>query len=238
LNGAVKDGLLASHQLKGMRRARAKKNGRPKTFTPPQVNALQGPAMDAFEREQAELKANGQPYSQVPLRGFCLIGYRTLLRPSSNYRLRWEELDIDCDRREGTFRIDAHKNRDKGVVLEGALAGSVVDYLLGIMPAGRPRGYVHVNPRTGKPFVNIRRAWKRLTEIANSILPEEEQIRPDIDFYNWRHTGASALAAAGADPVLVTKLMGDSSLRTVLAHYFDSSIAHMRSVLLRWEGRD
>jgi hypothetical protein len=36
--------------------------------------------------------------------------------------------------------------------------------------------------------------------------------------------------------VLITKLMGDSSLRTVMRHYFDSSMDHMARALARWEG--
>src|SRR5438093_8554571 len=49
------------------------------------------------------------------------------------------------------------------------------------------------------------------------------------------YTGASELAARGADPVMIVRMMGDSSLRTVMDHYFDSSVEQMQEVLARWE---
>lgn len=51
----------------------------------------------------------------------------------------------------------------------------------------------------------------------------------------WRHTGASNLAASSKDPVLVTRMMGDTQLQTVMKHYFDSDFEHMQAEVARWE---
>jgi integrase len=84
--------------------------------------------------------------------------------------------------------------------------------------------------------VNIRVQWKRLVEIANAMLPADEQLTgKGAEFYTWRHTGASELAANGADPVMIVRMMGDTSLQTVMNHYFDSSVEHMQEVLMKWE---
>jgi integrase len=56
-------------------------------------------------------------------------------------------------------------------------------------------------------------------------------------FYRWRHTGASELAATGADPVMITRMMGDVSLTTVMEHYFDSSLEHMQEFVENWDQR-
>lgn len=54
------------------------------------------------------------------------------------------------------------------------------------------------------------------------MLPSDEQLSGvRMHFYTWRHTGASHLAASSKDPVLVTRLMGDTQLQTVMKHYFD-----------------
>ena len=57
----------------------------------------------------------------------------------------------------------------------------------------------------------------------------------DQDFYNWRHTGASSLAASGADPVLIVRMMGDVALQTVMNHYFDSSPERMQDIVGGWD---
>jgi integrase len=235
MNGAVKDGLLEQHSLHGLRRSRLPRLGRPATFTSAQVAVLLGQAMDVFEAEQDELRRLGQPHSLVPLRGLCLIAYRTLLRPSNNFTLRWEDLRIEPSQASGSFKISKHKNASKGLVLEGPLAPTLVSYLLTIRPDAIASGLVHPNPVTARPFTNIRRAWRRLLSIANTILSGDGQIPLDTRFYIWRATGATELAASGADPVLITKLMGDSSLRTVMKHYFDSSMNHMAAAVARWD---
>ena len=160
------------------------------------------------------------------------------MRPSNNYALRWEELHINEGTMRGHFDLNDHKNADKGIEARGPLAYSLIKYLLSTRPEAKPKGYVHPNLRTGKPYVNIRKQWKRLIEIANELLPEDEQIGADVDFYNLRHTGASELVAHGADPVMIVRMMGDTSLATVMKHYFDSSLEHMQEVVARWDRPD
>lgn len=232
MNGAVKDGLLERHNLHGLRRSRLPRCVRPFTFTRHQVRVLLGPAMDAFEAEQGQRADALKPHSSVPLRGLCLIAYRTLLRPSNNFGLKWEDLQLGPPDR---FRVQSHKNASRGIGLEGPIAPTLSRYLSRMKPSVNASGLVHPNPSTGRPYTNIRRAWRRLLTIANTLLPEDQQLPLGARFYSWRATGASELAATGADPVLITKLMGDSSLRTVMKHYFDASLDHMAAAVQRWD---
>jgi integrase len=120
--------------------------------------------------------------------------------------------------------------------VEAALHPALVRYLRMITPGPEASGHVHPNPQTGEPYVNIRAQWARLVEIANGILSKHEQLAGVREhFYTWRHTGASELAAKGADPVMIARMMGDTSLKTVMDHYFDSSVEHMQEVLAKWE---
>lgn len=232
MNGAVKDGLLEHHQLHALRRSRLPRCSRPFTFSRQQVQVLLGAAMDAFEAEQDQRARALTPHSLVPLRGLCLVAYKTLLRPSNNFGLRWEDLELTSPSR---FRLQRHKNASRGIRLEGPIAPTLELYLSGIQATAGVSGLIHPNPGTGRPFTNIRRAWRRLLSIANTMLPEDRQIPLEARFYSWRATGASELAASGADPVLITKLMGDSSLRTVMRHYFDASLDHMAAAIQRWD---
>jgi hypothetical protein len=252
-NRAVKARLIAHHQLKNIERPKVVSKKKPVIFTRRQVAVLLGSAMaryereqadafQAFEREQEERAAarraplTRRPPSVVPLRGFCLIAYMTLMRPETNFELRWEQLAIDPVKLKGRFALGAHKNADKGVEVDAPLKPELVGYLKAVMPSAKPKGLVHPNPETGAAYENIRKQWLRLVEIANEILgPDEQLTGARTHFYTWRHTGASNLAASSKDPVLVTRLMGDTQLQTVMNHYFDSDFEHMQAEVARWE---
>ncbi|MEK6371259.1 MAG: tyrosine-type recombinase/integrase [Acidobacteriota bacterium] len=240
-NRAVKARVLTAHQLTNIERPTVVTTKKPVIFTNKQVATLLGSAMVRYEREQAaahgafEPDTNRKPPSVVPLRGFCMLAYTTLMRPETNFELRWEQLTIDQDRDRGRFRLDAHKNAGKGVNVDAPLKPELVRYLKSIMPSDEPTGLVHPNPETGLAYVNIRKQWQRLVEIANETLgPDEQLTGVRQHFYTWRHSGASHLAASSKDPVLVMRLMGDTQLATVMKHYFDSDFEHMQVEVEKW----
>jgi integrase len=253
MNSAVKDRIITGHNLTQLRRPQIKKTKKPVVFTTKQAATLLGPAMREYEKEQASelqawqrllherAEAGHRPTvtkgpSVVPLRGFCLIAYLSLMRPSNNFHLRWSQIKLERDEDTGRFRLDEHKNASKGVEVEAALHPILCRYLRQIAPGAGSAAYVHANPATGKPYLNIRKQWARLCTIANGMLPVDEQLTgARLHFYAWRHTGASALAEAGADPVMIVRMMGDTSLKTVMDHYFDSSVEHMAGVMKKWE---
>lgn len=89
-----------------------------------------------------------------------------MMRPANNRHLDWEEItSLDSTLRRGTFKLNRHKNVNKGIKARGCLARELVDYLLSIRPANAS-GPIHVNPVTGKPYIDFRKQWKRLLEIA------------------------------------------------------------------------
>jgi site-specific recombinase XerD len=241
-NRAVKTRFLSAHQLTNIERPKVVTTKKPVIFTNKQVATLLGSAMLRYEREQAaahgafEPDTNRKKPSVVPLRGFCMIAYTTLMRPETNFELRWEQLTIDEERDRGRFRLDAHKNAGKGVNVDAPLKPELVRYLKSVMPSTEPTGLVHPNPETGLAYVNIRKQWQRLVDIANEILGPDEQLTGVREhFYTWRHSGASHLAASSKDPVLVMRLMGDTQLATVMKHYFDSDFEHMQTEVEKWQ---
>lgn len=240
LNFARKRDLIRDHQLVGVERPKSKKKTKPVVFTKRQVALLLGKAMDRYEIEQAKWNASLSTAKQkkqsslAPLRGFCLIAYYTLMRPENNFALEWSRLSIDEKEDRGRFHLIDHKNSSKGIEVEGALHAQLVKYLRPLMPHDR-KGLVHPNPATGEPYTHIRKQWPRLIEIANELLgPNEQLTGVRTHFYTWRHTGASHLAEIGADPVMIARMMGDTSLKTILDHYFDSSVEHMQEIMQKW----
>jgi integrase len=251
-NRAVKGRLIKSHHLVGIERPKVVTTKKPVILTKRQIAILLGSAMDRFEREQsAALQAfereqqirvlegrpllTRRPPSVVPLRGFVLIAYLTLMRPETNFELRWEQLKLHPTADRGRFRLGEHKNASKGVEVDAPLKPELVRYLRSIMPSPDPEGLVHPNPDTRAAYRNIGKQWLRLVEIANSILEPDEQLSGRrTQFYTFRHTGASHLAESSRDPVLVTRMMGDTQLVTVMRHYFDSDFEHMQDEVEKW----
>lgn len=238
LNRARKWEHIASHQLDHVDKPKPA-YGRPVAYTPRQIATILGPAMSAYEAEQRAALAAFKPAthrlppSVVPLRGIVLIATYTMMRPTNNLSLKWENVELHPTEDRGSFRLFKHKNASKGVAAEGALHPALVKYLRGIAPARRS-GYIHPNPATNEPYVNIRTQWRRLIAIANTMLEPEERIGGRAeDIYVLRATGASLLAAAGADPVLICNMMGDAQLETIRRHYFASHLDVMQAAVNR-----
>lgn len=81
-----------------------------------------------------------------------LVGYYTQMRRDNNRSLDWEDIALDAATMRGTFKLDQHKNVNKGNKARGSIARELVEYLLSIRPANAV-GPIHANPATGWPYV-------------------------------------------------------------------------------------
>ena len=244
LNNAKAVRLIDSHQLEGVRVPQVVRDDEPEPWTRHELAVLMGPALRRYEKEQREWNAKVatekknrglRSPSFIPLRGFCLIGYYSLMRPENNRQLDWEEITLDPATMRGTFKLDQHKNVNKGIKARGPIARELVEYLLSIRPANAS-GPIHPNPETGRPYVDIRKQWKRLLAIAADILGYELTGKK-AKFLNFRHTGASHIAQRGRDPrhlLAVVKMMGDTSVATVNRHYFNLEDDLMQEIIDGW----
>lgn len=243
MNHAVAERLIAGHGIGEVRRPKVTKSTRPVTWTKDELATLLGPAMDAFEREQAAIAAETakkayagtrsiRTESVLPLRGLCLVAYFTLMRPKNNTALTWEEIRLHATEDRGQFELDNHKNVNKGIAARGPIAAQLARYLRAIRPADG-KGFVHANPATGQPYVDIRKQWSRLVRIAEGMLGYKLEGRKG-DFFTFRHTGASHLAEKTKNPVLIVKMMGDTKIDTVMKHYFDLDMDFMEEMVREW----
>lgn len=245
MNNAKAEGIILSHTLDDMRLPTVKKSDPPVTWTRDELSVITGPALDEWERGQASwnekvgnVEGTGslRAPSLLPLRGMMLIGYYTLMRPINNRALTWEEVTLDPVKRTGKFRLDRHKNVNRGINAYGRLARQLVDYLLSIRPRNA-RGVIHPNPASGKPYVDIRKQWDRLIAIASRILGYQ-LVDEKADFFTFRHTGATHIAQRATDKeelMRVVNMMGDTNVETVRRHYFNFEYDDDEDIIDTWE---
>jgi hypothetical protein len=157
------------------------------------------------------------------------------MRPKNNFALTWEELTFHGAGGKSWFRLDQHKNVNKGIKARGGLTVQLVDYLLSIRPQNA-RGLIHPNPATGTAYTDIRKQWRRLLTIAERMLGYKLTGKQS-EFFNFRHSGASHIAARARDVkhlMGVVRMMGDTSLTTVNKHYFNIDDEILQEIIEGW----
>jgi integrase len=244
LNNAKAVRLIASHQLEGVRVPQVLRDDEPEPWTRQELAVLMGPALRRYEKEQREWNAKvatekknrgKRSPSFIPLRGLCLVGYYSLMRPDNNRSLDWEEITLDAATMHGSFKLDQHKEREQGhqgARPDRARAGGVS----ALHSPANASGPIYANPETGRPYEDIRKQWKRLLAIAAEMLGYELTGKK-AKFLNFRQTGASHLAQRGRDPrhlLAVVKMMGDTSVATVNRHYFNLEDDLMQEIIDGW----
>ena len=104
LNRAKALRIIPRHPLEGVPVPQVVHGDEPEPWSQLELGILMGPALRAYEAEQApetrafaQEKKNrglGSP-SFIPLRRLCLIAYYTMMRPKCNRFLTWEEVTLD-----------------------------------------------------------------------------------------------------------------------------------------------
>jgi integrase len=227
LNLAVRRGVIPANLLRYLGKL-PEAERIPEALSVRQVQALIA-ALDEYEalwaagersRAQAARRANPTRVSSVPLRGIVLTCYYTMARTGNVLALRWE--DVDLERGEITFRRT--KNRRRLVV---PIRAALADYMARVHPGPGATGYLWPSPRTGRPYTDVARAWRRLIGLANASLTAAETIPASQRLYSLRHSGISHLLLAGVPPQAVAQL-ADNSITVIHRHY-----AHLHDDALR-----
>jgi len=108
---------------------------------------------------------------------------------------KWGDIDTDTC----VWRIPASNSKSKRVksipLNQSALA--IIDAMI----ARRSTEYVFANRRTGKPYVNINKPWRRLREAADL---------PHLRIHDLRHQFASHLVNSGRSLYEVQQILGHS----------------------------
>jgi integrase len=184
LNAAVRAGLIPNHPLDTIKVSRTTERFVPGFWS-----------VATVQKFLAHRKAANDPLYLT-----WHLAIVTGLRRGELHGLRWEDVDLDA----GLLHVRRQRVEVRGVVHEYApkTASSEAPVFLDagtvelLRAATRTSDYVVNDPRTGRPYEQIRtfaRDWKKAQDYANV---------PTIRFHDLRHTSASLLAASGVPLVL------------------------------------
>ena len=188
---AVIDGVLPANPLAGMAGAKQQK-----------------PALEPFTADEAaRILAGAQKRYAGPLANMVEFWFRTGLRTSEIFGLRWADHDpvrrivlIRGARVAGVDKATTKTNKAREVRLDAQAVMSIKDQKT-YTSLGHP--YVFVDPYTGQPWANTqafsRRVWVPLLRLAG--VPYR---RP----YNIRHSRATEMLMAGVNAAFASKQLG------------------------------
>lgn len=136
------------------------------------------------------------------LRPIVIFAANTGVRKQQVLRLRWEHVDL----KHGLIRLPTTKS---GKRLELPMNKTVRTLLQGLVRPISGEGWVFPSPDTGKPFVDVKKAWARACKKAGLH---------DFTFHDLRHTFASQLVMAGVDLTTVKELLGHKDIKMTLRY--------------------
>ncbi len=157
--------------------------------------------------------------SDDDLRPILLVAYDTGMRKNEILQLKWSQVDPD----EGAIVLSKTKTDEPRTIY---LTTRVREEL-----ARLPRstsGYVFVNPRTNKPWVNIEKKWRRARKSAGI---------DDAWFHDHRRSFVTNARRDGVPESVLMKMIGDKT-RSVFDRYNVVSPEDMKNAVAKIEGHD
>ena len=131
------------------------------------------------------------------LRSMIIVGLNTGMRRNEILKLKWEQVDFVMmlvkveNTKSGKPRI-IPVNRRLFIELDGLKRKNGIS------------SFVFLNPKTGLPFTDVKKAFHSAVKQAKI---------GSLRFHDLRHTFASRLVAAGVDLITVKELLGHHSVR-------------------------
>jgi integrase/recombinase XerD len=147
----------------------------------------------------------------------CL--YQAGMRKTEALSLKWEDVNFQT----GYLRILGKRNKERFVPMTRSL-------VMALSSLPRDNEYVFTNPRTGKPFVELRKAIKSACKKA--------KITKKLTPHTLRHSFATHLLELGHDIRFIQVLLGHEQISTTQI-YTHVAMPHLRKVVqgLDWDVR-
>jgi integrase len=134
----------------------------------------------------------------------ALVGLWVLTGTRKRELLDTKWRDVDLERR--LLRVPRSKS---GRARHVPLSQAAID-IIERLPRKEGCPWLVPNPSTGKPWVSIKRAWKKAIEEADL---------PGLRIHDLRHSCASFLAAAGVDLFQIGRVLGHAAHSSTTARY-------------------
>lgn len=135
------------------------------------------------------------------LRKIVIVALNTGLRKSNILQLKWEQINFDFN------FIEILENKgNKHIVLP---LNDCLSKLFKEVPENKRIGYVFINPETGAPYKDIKRAWKTALKEAKI-----ENFR----FHDLRHTVGTRLANKNVPINVIKEILAHSDVKTTMRY--------------------
>lgn len=166
------------------------------------------------KKDLPDLDSVTYPHWFIP---FCHIGRLTGLRPSDIFTLRWSDIRRNFQNRSNIIDVTPNKTRhhNRPTRIEFPIIGELADVLDKLREQqGNPQsGLLFPSDRTNgtlerKSYLNH---WRVVKELAG--------IRPDIDFYSFRHNFISDLVQRGIPILKIAYLVGHKDGSMIARNY-------------------
>lgn len=148
------------------------------------------------------------------LRPIVVTALNTGMRKSEILHLKWEE---NIDLKHGFILLELTKNGERREV---PINATVRETLVGLTRR-LDVPYAFYDPRTGKPYQDIKRSFQGACRRAGI---------KDFHFHDCRHAFASRLVMAGVDLTTVKELLGHKTLNMTL-RYAHLAPTHKRNAV-------
>ena len=156
------------------------------------------------------------------LRPILLVAYDTGLRKTSILRLKWEHVDLSGER--GRIHLTEAEIKEHSGVPVVVLTDRATTTLRGIPKS--ESGFVFVNPRTKKPWVDIRRMFKRALKGAG--------LHKSIWFHDQRRSFITNSRRRGVDETTVMSMSGHKT-RSAFTRYNIADVSDQEAAVAKIE---
>ena len=169
--------------------------------------------------DEEELIALKRALEKAPIyfRALVIVALNTGMRKGELMALKWRDVDF----KNRIIIATKTKNNERRII---PMNDEVYHALLQLGRHIRSE-YIFVNPKTGKPYVDLKNSWKKLMKEAGI-----ENFR----FHDLRHTFASYLAMSGVSPLVIQELLGHKTL-TMTKRYSHLSRKHLEDAVKKMQ---
>jgi excisionase family DNA binding protein len=162
------------------------------------------------EDEEVRLLESAESY----LKPLLLVALYTGMRKGEIFNLKWQ--DVDFEKREITV-TKSKSGKQRRIPINTVLFNLLYAHKV---QNGKSE-YVFTNPKTGKPYSDIKKSFSSALEEAGI---------EDFHFHDLRHTFASRLVRNGVDLNTVKELMGHYSITTTQRYLHSQAKEKMHAV--------
>ncbi len=167
-----------------------------------------------LSKEEEERLMKALKTVSTHLKPLIWLGLKTGMRRSEIFNLKWKDIDF----KYGNIHVLNTKSGKARII---PLAQSLREML---EQMDKSSEYVFVNPKTDKPYTDIKHSFHTVLKAANI---------KNFRFHDIRHTFATRLAACTKDLVIVQAILGHASIQTTMryAHVIKETLVNAISTL-------